>query len=300
MRGCGRLEEARAIAVAIAVALGGGACMGDIGGGGSADAAVDGSGGDGDGSPPGIDAPVGGPDAPGIADAAAPIDVSTACSLPAAGSHTRTLDVDGQQRSYILHVPSGLSLPAPFVVALHGNGDTASNFLSYSQLGQSAESNGFLLAVPQAIPDSAPYGVDWDAYTEPPASNKDYRLVQAIRAEWSACTDAARIYVLGYSQGGFLAFYVGMKDADELGAIHVQSAANPGGSPLITSAPRHIPVHLRIGTEDSLLGAARDTRDALQANGFVVDYAEITGHGHCCYLASLNPEIWAFFAAHPL
>ncbi len=295
------LEKTRAAVLVGACVLAAGACTGDLdgGGGGAADAAADGGGG-GDGPIPGVDAAVGSPDALLPVDAIPPADVSTACSLPAAGSHTLDIDVDGQQRSYILYVPSGLSLPAPFVVALHGNGDTASNFLSYSQLGQSAQTNGFLLAVPQAIPDSAPYGVDWDAYTEPPSSNKDYRFVEEVRNAWAACADSARVYVLGYSQGGFLAFYVGMKDAGELGAIHVQSAANPLSSALITSAPRQIPVQLRIGTEDSLLQAARDTRDALQASGFTVDYAEISDHGHCCYLSSLNPEIWAFFAAHPL
>jgi len=272
--------------------------MGDIGEGAAADAS---SGGDAsDGAPATIDSG-GGSDSLSPVDAAAPVDVSTSCALPAAGTFTRTIDVDGLSRTYVLYVPTGLALPAPFVVALHGNGDTAANFLSYSQLDQSAQTNGFLLAVPQAISGSAPYGVDWDAYTEPASSNQDYRLVEEVRAEWSACTDSSRIYVLGYSQGGFLAFYVGMKDADQLGAIHVQSAANPlSGTSLVSSAPRRIPVHLRIGTEDSLLDAARATRDELQAGGFTVDYAEISGHGHCCYLASLNPEIWAFFAAHPL
>ncbi|MFH1176758.1 MAG: hypothetical protein V1750_05070, partial [Acidobacteriota bacterium] len=139
------------------------------------------------------------------------------------------------------------------------------------------------------------------SYTEPASSNKDYRLVEEVRAAWSACTDTSRVYVLGYSQGGFLAFYIGMKDADELGAIHVQSAANPmPGSGLISGAPRKIPVQLVIGDGDSLLNAARQTRDDLQAAGHLVDYQEIAGHGHCCYLASLNPEIWAFFAGNPL
>jgi len=275
------------------------ACTGAIGGDDSPDAGTDGA--LTDARPSLIDAGPGDPDAASVVDAAPPVDVPSSCSLPGPGSHTRTVNVDGTDRSYILHVPSGLSLPAPFVVALHGNGDTAANFLPYSQLGQASQSNGFLLAVPQAIPDSAPYNVDWDSYTEPASANKDYRLVEEIRAAWSLCTDAARIYVLGYSQGGFLAFYIGMKDADELGAIHVQSAANPmPGSGLITSAPRQIPVHLRIGDGDSLLDGARTTRDDLLAAGHTVDYAEIAGHGHCCYLASLNPAIWAFFAAHPL
>ncbi len=223
-----------------------------------------------------------------------------ACQLPAPGNHTLSLTVDGRSRSYVLHVPAGLTLPLPFVIALHGNGDTAGNFLAYSQLGRAADANGFLLAVPQAISGSGPQGVDWDAYTEPPSTNKDYRFVEEIRKAWEACTDVSRIFLIGYSQGGFLAFYVAMHDADVFGAVHVQSAGNPDGTQLLDGAPRKIPVQLRIGTEDFLLDVARQTRDALQARGFFVDYQEIPNHGHCCYLASLNQEIWAFFQAHPL
>ncbi len=288
------------------------ACVGDLGTTGAADASAgvadaDPSAPDADPSAPDAnprapDAEPGAPDATTTSiDAYQSADASTACDLPAAGTHNLTINIDGQNRAYILYVPAGLSAPAPFVVALHGNGDTAANFLPYSQLGALADTNSFLLALPQAIPDSAPYGVDWDSYTEPASTNKDYRLVEEIRATWSACSDASRVYVLGYSQGGFLAFYIGMKDAGELGAIHVQSAANPmPGSGLISGAARKIPVHLRIGDGDSLLDGARTTRDDLVAAGHTVDYAEIADHGHCCYLASLNPAIWAFFAAHPL
>ena len=277
------------------------ACVGDLGTTISADARADGA--------AAVDADPGAPDAaPDSADATATgadahqvADASTSCNLPAAGTHNLTINIDGLDRDYILYVPTGLSTSAPLVVALHGNGDTAANFLPYSQLGGLADTNHFLLALPQAIPGSAPYGVDWDSYTEPASTNKDFRLVEEIRATWSACSDSSRVYVLGYSQGGFLAFYIGMKAADELGAIHVQSAANPmPGSGLIGSAARKIPVHLRIGDGDSLLDGARTTRDDLVAAGHTVDYAEIADHGHCCYLASLNPAIWAFLAAHPL
>ena len=91
-----------------------------------------------------------------------------------------------------------------------------------------------------------------------------------------------------------------MKDSDVVAAIHVQSAANPDGASLISGAVRKIPVQMRIGTEDSLLGLARQTRDDLTAAGFSVDYGEIPNHGHCCYLSSLNDDIWTFFSGHPL
>ncbi len=133
-------------------------CVGDIGEISNLDARWD-SGSSIDSSGPPVDADPTAPDAPHY-DSALPPDGSTACNLPGPGTHTLSIDIDGQSRTYILYVPAGLTLPAPLMIALHGNGDTASNFLPYSQLGQSSESNKFLLAVPQAIPDSAPYGVD--------------------------------------------------------------------------------------------------------------------------------------------
>src|SRR5437879_4166439 len=66
------------------------------------------------------------------------------------GTSTLTLTAAGQQRSILLHVPSGTQ-PLPLVIALHGNGDTNSNFVAALNLATLSDQDGFVLAAPQGI-----------------------------------------------------------------------------------------------------------------------------------------------------
>jgi predicted esterase len=236
-------------------------------------------------------------------DLDSPADPDVTEELPPPGINVMNIIAGGYSRTYLLYVPSGIVANAPLLVALHGNGDTADNFLAYSRLQSVADAHGVLLAVPQALTGSGPSGVDWDSYTVPASSNKDHQLVLEIinRTRATGAVDSRRIFILGYSQGGFMCFYSGMVLADIVGAIHVQSAGNPmPGGTLVSDAPRTIPVDLLIGEDDSLLDVARDTRDELQTMGHVVRYEEVPGHGHCCFLYDRVEGLWTWLASNPL
>ena len=236
-------------------------------------------------------------------DLDSPADPDGTEELPPPGINIMNVIAGGYSRTYLLYVPSGIVAGAPLIVALHGNGDTADNFLATSRLQGVADAHGVLLVVPQALTGSGPSGVDWDSYTVPASSNKDHQLVLEIidRTRATGAVDSRRIFILGYSQGGFMCFYSGMTLADVVGAIHVQSAGNPmPGGTLVSGAPRTIPVDLLIGEDDSLLDVARDTRDELQTNGHVVRYEEVPGHGHCCFLYDRVEDLWTWLASNPL
>jgi hypothetical protein len=73
----------------------------------------------------------------------------------------------------------------------------------------------------------------------------------------------------------------------------------PGG-PLVSGAPRDIPVDILIGSEDWGISGARSTRDELIAAGHEVRYEEIAGHGHCCFRSDRVDDIWSWLAARRL
>jgi predicted esterase len=194
----------------------------------------------------------------------------------------------GLNYSGVLVVPEAASRgPVPLVVAFHGNGDTAENFIASKGLAQIAESQGFVLAVPQGIarPITA-FGqnlgtLSWDAYNTP-NENPDIvlfdELVQQLMA--SNSIDPRRCHVLGYSQGGYLAFHIAMARSETVASGVVIAASDPLGGQLAQSAVRAIPMGLRVGSNDFAATALRADRDRLAARGHEVVYEEISGAGH--------------------
>jgi poly(3-hydroxybutyrate) depolymerase len=204
------------------------------------------------------------------------------------GTSTLTLTAAGQSRSILLHVPSAAQ-PLPLVIALHGNGDTNTNFVATLGLSSLADTDGFVLAAPQGITQSFAYlgtqlmNIDWDAYRTVADGNIDLPMLDALRAQLigSGSIDLKHILVFGYSQGGYMSFRWGMEAAAVLACTVVAAAANPlPGSPLVTSAARKIPVAMQIGTNDFGISNARSTQTELQQNGNPLLYNEIQGAGH--------------------
>ena len=60
-----------------------------------------------------------------------------------------TIDMNGQLREYMLHIPDGLGPNSPLVFVLHGLGSTAGWIRDYSQMDQVADKNGFAVCYPQ-------------------------------------------------------------------------------------------------------------------------------------------------------
>ncbi|MEZ4389588.1 MAG: hypothetical protein R3A48_00720 [Polyangiales bacterium] len=238
-------------------------------------------------------------DARPAADLGAPTDLPAGTLAPG----QRVLRVGDRQ--VLLYVPTRWRAGASGLVALHGNGDTAANFLATSGLQGVADAEGVALALPLALAGSGPMGVDWDAYTRPASANRDLRLVSDARALLVAGgVDRRRVFLAGQSQGGYLAFYAGMAFAGDFGAVNVTAAGDPmPGLGLAGMAPRRIPVDLLTGDGDFALANIRRTRDDLRARGFDLRYTELPGVGHCCPLSVRTGQaagVWSWLSARPL
>lgn len=129
----------------------------------------------------------------------------------------RSIDVDGHTRSYHLSVPADAAGPLPVVVALHGKGDTGGDFLEATGLSALHA----LVAVPTGV------GLAWSpapyAHT---TLAQDTALIHAIvdqlEAEYNV--DPARIYLVGFSNGGGLAALLAARAARFAGAATVSAA----------------------------------------------------------------------------
>lgn len=239
-------------------------------------------------------------------DVAPPRDTGPVADVPVTGTlppGASMVTLGG--RTVLRYVPTSWHTGSPAMVALHGNGDTAANFFATAGLQAFADRQGVAIALPQAISGSGPMGVDWDAYTRPAGANGDLTLVQRAREHLaSQGADPHRIYLLGYSQGGYLAFHAAMALSTQFAAVNVSAAADPlPGLGLAAMAARQIPMDLALGTADYGIANARSTAADLRARSWDLQYTELPGVGHCCPSSVVGARldaIWAFLSARRL
>jgi polyhydroxybutyrate depolymerase len=130
------------------------------------------------------------------------------------------------ERPFTLVVPSTYETgtPAPLLIALHGYTADAPYADSYFALGKVADEKGILAVYPSGSKDSNGY-LFWNA--TPACCNFDSSMVDdeayllSIIDEVSKnySVDPTRIYIVGHSNGGFMAHHMACKQSDRIAAI---------------------------------------------------------------------------------
>lgn len=204
---------------------------------------------------------------------------------------SRTVRCEGASYRYLLESPPG-NRAKPAILLLHGSGDNGSGiFHMWQQFGLI---NGIVLIAPtlpraMAFEDIAP-GV--------------FRCV-VEDAKTAAKIDPKRIYVVGHSMGGYLAYDAAMFESEYFAAVVVHAAAiDDGFAGIPDHARRKIPIAIFIGDRDQLvpIASVRKTRDLLVDAGFPIEYEELKGHDHFYegLVDQINRKAWKFLEAHPL
>jgi polyhydroxybutyrate depolymerase len=181
-----------------------------------------------------------------------------ATSPVAVGASTRTITVDGRQRTFIVYRPAGLTTAAPLVVFLHGGFGTGAQAERYYGWDAEADKAHFLVAYPDGVDRAwdtgggccgkpATQGIDDVAFL-----SEMVRTIESV-----VPIDPERVYATGISNGGIMAYTLACRTT-LLAAIGPDSATQLGAcsSPTATSV---IHVH---GTADT-----RIPYDGGQGNG---------------------------------
>ena len=207
-----------------------------------------------------------------------------------------TFGSGGVNRSYYLFVPEKAAAGnAPLLLLLHGSGRNGKTLVD--PWLPIAKSEGIVLVAPDASDPQA-----WRIPQEGP--DFFHNLVELVRLTHNV-VDERRMYVFGHSAGAIHGPGLGLLESEYFAAI----AAHAGVvgremQPVLTQAPRKIPMAIWVGTDDPLfpLSIVRQTRDALNAHGFDAKLTEVKGHTHNYYGAAsrLNPQVWDFLKAHKL
>ena len=253
------------------------------------------------------------------AAAAVPPAPSAGCRpgiVAAARGDRHALDVDGEERSYLLDAPAGpADLPRPVVLAFHGFRDSARAFRSWTGWTEIARSDGAIVVHPEGregVELLGTTGRGWDLF---PDQQHDARFVRALldELERDRCIDRRRVFATGMSNGGFFASLLGCTLADRLAAV----AAVAGAMPLGDCRPaRAVPVLLIHGSADRVVEpatvrAARawwahadgcdgtDGDGCVRGTGCAADVIECEGPEAHRWPADATARIWRFFEGHP-
>jgi polyhydroxybutyrate depolymerase len=171
------------------------------------------------------------------------------------GVSTGTIQVGGIDRTYVLSVPSGTNGPVPVVFAFHGSGDSGGNFRGWFGGGlERSASEPTIFAYPDALPVGGTGAPGWDD-----AGGRDTAFFDALlgRIEAGACVATARVFVTGFSYGGFMSNTLGCKRAGVVRAIAPLSGGGPWGG----CNGQRVAAWVACGDTDSLLTQSEGSRD---------------------------------------
>lgn len=189
------------------------------------------------------------------------------------GRYIEKINVAEKPRDYILQVPKGYdhAKPTPVVIALHGLTSNKFQFDSVLKLKDECDKAGFILAIPDGLPDNFR---GWNAGFFKMAGDKadvDFMKTILDRLEAEFNVDKKREYVFGHSNGAMMSYYLGSVLGDRLAAVAGLSGtiglpAN-GGLDTIPIPKSQVSVLMIHGKQDNVVVYKRGMKAMLQSMG---------------------------------
>jgi polyhydroxybutyrate depolymerase len=154
----------------------------------------------------------------------------------------RKIQCDTRDMEYVAYIPpAAANQPLPVIVLLHGAGDQADNFIqAWKSLAQKKQ---IVLIAPQ---------LPRDRTLEPHIPKILPCLVEDVRKQGSL--DPRRIYLFGYSMGGYLGYDGALLDSDYFAAAAIHAMGiDDEYADIAKQATRKIPIFISIGDRDQLV-----------------------------------------------
>ncbi len=210
--------------------------------------------------------------------------------LGAPGTTERTIAVDGQERTYMLHIPENLDPndPASIVFVHHGYTMSGNVMIGLTGFAEVADREGFIAVFPDGE-GTNPWNVGDDVCGAGTVVNDDdtddiafvEAMIDAINADHCVARD--EVFVTGFSMGGYFTNHIACQAGDMLRAAAPHSGGTYGGD--CSGAP--VPMMILHGDADWLIAPhcgsdARDYWVARNGCSTEVDRIDVKG-GYCEY-----------------
>jgi polyhydroxybutyrate depolymerase len=143
---------------------------------------------------------------------------SAAAAMLAPGDTTRTLAIDGVQRSFLVHLPPAYdgSTRLPVVFDFHGLGGNSNQQKNLSRWDDVGDEQGFITVYPQGVENAWNAGLCCNNN-----ATDDVAFVREIIAALASdtCVDTRRIFASGCSNGGGMSYKLACEAADVIAGI---------------------------------------------------------------------------------
>lgn len=179
------------------------------------------------------------------------VGVASAIEVSAQTDITFRFSVGGKMRHSLAHVPAGVEKP-PVVFFIHGANGSGPNFRNETKADAVADREKFIAVYPSAS-DNGNAGV-WDDMRG--KGNFPFFLALIDSLDARAPVDRDRIYMTGFSQGGFISFAAACFYSDVFAAV----APVSGHAVEPCELERPVPVYMTFGANEE------------PSNSFVADF----------------------------
>ncbi|MGL4609966.1 MAG: extracellular catalytic domain type 1 short-chain-length polyhydroxyalkanoate depolymerase [Trueperaceae bacterium] len=180
-------------------------------------------------------------------------------------AQSHTLSVDGVERSYLLHVPPDYDpqIPLPLLLVLHGRGGNGESMEELSGFSPLADEENFMVVYPNGLDKQWNFVQDPPGYTRMRQDDVKFLLTLIDEISSMYAVDETRIFVTGFSNGGFMTQRLACAAPERFAAFASVGGAGFGG--LAELCQRSVPLSLLLmhGTEDTIVPWEGNTRRRL-------------------------------------
>ena len=172
------------------------------------------------------------------------------CANAAATNTTESITVNGMKRTYVLHVPNGLTGRVPLILSFHGHGGDGAGQERLTRMNPLSDRYGFIIAYPDGIDRG------WNDGRQANANGVDdvafaNALIDEVENRYSV--DPKRVYATGFSNGGVFSNYLGCNLANRIAAVAPVSGSLPVADVPRCHPERALPVLEIGGTADPIM-----------------------------------------------
>lgn len=169
------------------------------------------------------------------------------------GDYWEAVHIDGINRNFIVHVPSGISKveKLPVVLVFHGGGGGAKSMAKFSRFNEIGDAHDALVVYPEAISKHWNDGRDFRAHPSEDDVQFITKALDFLFERYNA--NPKRVYVTGISNGGFFAERLALQLPTRIAAIAVIDAGITKQLEAMASIDVPVATLLILGTEDPLV-----------------------------------------------
>jgi polyhydroxybutyrate depolymerase len=172
-----------------------------------------------------------------------------------AQDQARTLMFDGLERTYLIHVPPSYDAQTsvPLLLMLHGRGGDGARISELTSFSKLADEKNFIVLYPDGLDNQWDYVKDVPGYTSMTQDDTGFLLALLEEVSRQYSLDEKRVYVAGFSNGGFMTQRLACDAPERFAAFASVSAAGFGGMPELCKTPSPLSILFMHGTSDAVI-----------------------------------------------